>query len=326
MRRLISLALAWATQVATTTAHTAASPPLLLMYGDHWQNSLDLYVPDGGCPPYPLAIYVHGGGWLSGDSSEVAPYVDPLMSRGFAVASLNYRWSNNAVFPAQIQDCKGALRFLRAHADEYALDQSRFGVFGDSAGGHLAALLGTSGGVASLEGDVGGNLEFSSNVQVVADMYGPTDLFALGAILNGPDSIISLLFGWPIQDIIDHIDDPKYADLVALVNSANPITHVTADDPPFRIIHGQDDDMVPPSQSQMLYDALTSAGVPATLILVPGHGHELPMSEYLAAFDFMQQTLNAIPHNPGDINFNAVLRRHQRRSGRERRRFADGAE
>jgi acetyl esterase/lipase len=136
----------------------------------------------------------------------------PLMSRGLAVASLNYRWSNNAVFPAQIQDCKGALRFLRAHADEYSLDADRFGVFGDSAGGHLAALLGTSGGVASLEGDVGGNLQYASDVQVVADMYGPTDLLALGAILNGPDSIISLLFGWPIQDIIDHLDDPGYAE------------------------------------------------------------------------------------------------------------------
>lgn len=282
-------------------ASAVATPdPITIWYGDHWQQSLDLYIPAGKpCAPLPVAVYIHGGGWLFGDSSEGVAYVDFLIERGFAVASINYRWSNNGIFPAQIHDCKGAVRWLKANAAEYQLDANKFAAFGDSAGGHLAALLATSGGVASLEGNIGGNLGFSSRIQAAADFYGPTDLFALGELWNSPSSEISQLFGHPIQDIIDNMSNPSYTGLVALVNSANPITHITPDDPPFYIAHGALDDFVPPSQSQILHDALLDEGLQSTLELVPGYGHELPTWPYLAAFDMFRELL--VP-TPADIN------------------------
>ena len=193
-------------------------PPISVHYDDHWQQTLDIYPAVTGCSPHAVVIFIHGGGWVSGDSSEVASYVDSLLQRGFAVASINYRWANNGTFPAQIYDCKGAVRWLRANAAAYDLDPDHFAAFGDSAGAHLAALLGTSGDVAALEGTVGGNLEFSSRVQAVGVFYGPIDLWIMGAIYNGPQSEISQLIGWWIQDVIDHQNDPAYADLVALVN------------------------------------------------------------------------------------------------------------
>jgi acetyl esterase/lipase len=248
-----------------------------------------------------LVIYVHGGGWLSGDSSEVSIYLAPLIERGFAVASVNHRWSTNATFPAQIHDVKGAVRWLRANALTYDLDPNRIAAFGDSTGAHVVSLLGTSWDVAALEGDVGGNLEHSSRVEAVGHFMGPSDLFALGEIYNSPTSIVSLLIGHPIQDIIDNMDNPDYADWVALVNSANPITHISADDPQFYLAHGADDDQVPPSQSELLYTALIKAGVSADYALLPGFGHELPMWEYEAAFD-MFVSLLVLKVGPPDVN------------------------
>src|SRR5205823_8686811 len=125
-----------------------------LRYGPHLErNVLDLYRPPKAEGPVPLVIWVHGGGWQNGDKSRT-PALD-LLARGYAVASINYRLSQHAPFPAQIHDCKAAVRFLRAHAAEYRLDPDRVGAWGMSAGGHLVALLGTSDGVKELEGDLG---------------------------------------------------------------------------------------------------------------------------------------------------------------------------
>lgn len=278
-----------------------APPSQGFQYGEFWQQSLELYMPNT-CAPPPLVVFIHGGGWLSGDALDVWPYTSSLMDRGFAVASLNYTWSFNGEFPAQIHDCKGAVRWLRANAAALGYDASNIAVFGDSAGGHLAALLGTSAGVAELEGDVGGNLEYSSAVQVVGDFYGPTDLLALGADGSSLDGEISSLFGWDIDDIAANQANPAYADLVALVESANPINHITPGDPVFKICHGTDDDIVPISQSELLNSALQSSGVSSSFLTVPGFGHKLPDWTYQNTFDLFEQFLKPNPTMAGDSN------------------------
>src|SRR5262249_35630047 len=144
---------------------------------------LDLYLPSAGPGPFPVVVWIHGGAWLTG-SRFPAPNAAQLTSLGFAVASVDYRLTSQAgqwgaepvIFPAQIHDVKGAVRWLRANAATYNLDPARFGCWGSSAGGHLAALLATSGDVPALEGTVGGNAGFSSAVQACADFFGPTDL------------------------------------------------------------------------------------------------------------------------------------------------------
>src|SRR5205085_165270 len=150
------------------------------------RNRLDLYLPEKAQGRLPVVVWIHGGAWRAG-SKDHCPAV-PLTAKGFAVASINYRFSQHAVFPAQIEDCKAAIRWLRANADKYHLDPDHIGAWGASAGGHLVALLGTSGNKKELEGK-GGNLEQSSKVQCVIDWFGPTDLLGLPKKLrNDPKS------------------------------------------------------------------------------------------------------------------------------------------
>jgi len=135
---------------------------------------LDIYTPTASQEKLPLVVWIHGGAWRAG--SKENPRALGLARRGYAVASINYRLSQAAIFPAQIEDCKAAIRFLRANAAKYSIDGDHVGAWGDSAGGHLAALLGTSGDVKELEGTVGDNLTVSSRVQCVVDYYGPSDM------------------------------------------------------------------------------------------------------------------------------------------------------
>ena len=233
---------------------------------------LDLYLPEGTDGPLPLLVWIHGGAWWAGTKDH--PRALRLLSRGYAVASVEYRLSQESVFPAQIHDCKAAIRWLRAHAGEYGLDPARFGAWGGSAGGHLVALLGTSAGVADLEGSLGceehaGCAEHASAVQAVCDWYGPSDLLRMDDVPgsmehNAPDSPESQLVGAPIQ---------SRPDLVARVN---PITYITADAPPFLLMHGTDDNVVIPNQSEFLHAALVEAGVPSSLIMLGGLGHGFP--------------------------------------------------
>jgi acetyl esterase/lipase len=227
---------------------------------------LDLFVPEKADSPLPLIVWIHGGAWLGG-SKNGTPAMGQLR-RGYAVASINYRLSQEAIFPAQIHDCKAAIRWLRAHAKEYNLDPKRIGVWGSSAGGHLVALLGTSGDVKELEGDEG-NLDQSSRVQAVCDWFGPTDFCQIAAHAL-PDSKLdhdaagspeSKLIGGPIQENKDK------------VAKANPITYVSKDDPPFLIMHGDKDNLVPHHQSEILAEALRKAGVQVTFETVKGAGH-----------------------------------------------------
>jgi acetyl esterase/lipase len=225
---------------------------------------LDLYLPDGPRAGVPVIVSIHGGGWHSG-SKEASPGTH-FTRYGYAVAAINYRLIKQGVFPAPIHDCKAAVRWLRANGSKYGLDTRRIGAWGASAGGHLAALLGTSGGVADLEGTLG-NPGYSSRVQAVVDYFGPTDLPkwrpsadpAVNAILSE-----SQMMGF---DVV------KYPDRAV---RANPITYVSPDDPPFFIGHGMEDKLVPVSQSELLDAALSKAGVASEFHIVPGAGHSVP--------------------------------------------------
>ena len=252
---------------------------------------LDLYLPSARLGPAPLVVWIHGGGWYAGGKAEARFGAPSLVLRGIAVASIEYRLSTQAKFPAQIMDCKGAVRWLRAHAKKYNLDPARFASLGPSAGGHLSALLGTTAGVARLEGTVGGNLNQSSAVMAVVDFYGPTDFFQMGGFHNSAGSPESVLIGKPIGEILANLKNPAYAKWVALVRDADPITQVDRSDPPFYIAHGIDDPLVPYTQSTLLQAALKKAGVPVSLRLVPLAGHGLPSSEVDKAYDFLESML-----------------------------------
>ena len=230
----------------------------------HERQKLNLYVPADTGENLPLIVWVHGGAWLGGNKTHYRPM--EYLSAGYAGASINYRLSQHAIFPAQIEDVKAAVRWLRANAETYRLDPNRFAAWGSSAGGHLVAMLGTAGDVAEFE--VGENLEVSSRVQAVVDYYGPTDFLQMdahrlpdGLVHDAPDSPESKLVGGPIQEHRDR------------VAKANPITYVSKDDPPFLIIHGDQDKLVPYHQSVLLKDALEGVEARVTFYKVEGGGH-----------------------------------------------------
>jgi len=226
--------------------------------GGHERQKLDLYVPKDAKGKLPVILWIHGGAWMAG-SKDGCPAL-PFTKEGYAVASCNYRLSQHAVFPAQIEDCKAAVRFLRANAEKYQLDAEHLGVWGASAGGHLVALLGTSGEVKELEG-ASGDLKQSSRVQAVVDWFGPSDFTKMGGNHNDTRSPEARLIGGAVQDNKDK------------VAKADPITYVSKDDPPFLIMHGDQDNTVPYNQSELLEAALKKAGVEVTLVKVEGAGH-----------------------------------------------------
>jgi acetyl esterase/lipase len=221
---------------------------------------LDIYVPKtSGDKLLPVAAYVHGGGWTSGDKGSGEGMLDAaeLLRRGYLVASLNYRLAPQFKFPAQIEDVKCAIRYLRASASTFHLDPNRIGVWGSSAGGHLVSLLGTAGPAAGFEGS-GGYADQASSVRAVVDMFGPADLAKEFAGVS--ERIGRSVFGATSnQDL--------------LLMRASPVSYVSADDPPFLILQGDRDRLVPPSQSQELFDRLKAAGVNVTLVIVKNSGH-----------------------------------------------------
>ncbi len=220
---------------------------------------MDLYFPKKTDGKLPVTVYVHGGGWQSGDKASGVGVmaIGELVQRGYLVASVNYRLAPAYKFPAQIEDVKCAIRFLRAHASDYHLDSQRIGVWGGSAGGHLVALLGTSDEKASLEG-TGGWPNQSSRVQAVVDMFGPSDLTVESG--GGHTRISEAVFG-------------ATSSKDEVLKRASPITYVTNDDPPFLILHGDQDRLVPLSQSEKLHQLLKAAGVSSKLVVVKNAGH-----------------------------------------------------
>ncbi len=265
-------------------AHTITMTDVRYGDGPGDSNFLDVFTPEHATAPLPLVVWIHGGGWAVGDKNGCPAL--PLLSHGFVVASLNYRLTDVAPFPAQIQDCKGAVRFLRAHAAEYHIDPTRIGVWGESAGGHLVALLGTSGGSKESEGTVGGNADQSSDVQAVCDWFGPTDLsrYAVQPAAGTADAkvaapLIAALLGGPISEKLD------------LVRQANPILFITRAQatkiPPFLIMHGDKDTLVPIAHSQLLADALKNANVPVEFQTIKGAGHDTGFDRPSIALDVL---------------------------------------
>lgn len=221
-----------------------------------------------GPAPQPVVIFLHGGGWSEGDKRDARRVgAHLLVRRGYAVVSPTYRLSGTALFPAQIRDAKSAVRWVKEHGSDFGLDPDRIAVWGLSAGGHLAALVGTSAGAAFEEPGVPVD---HYRVRAVVDYYGPTDMLQADAHMRSglrfeePNSFAARLFGGPIREHPER------------VARANPITWVTPDDPPFLLVHGDQDPIVPHHQSVLLDQALRAAGVPSTLHTVAGGGHGDP--------------------------------------------------
>ncbi|MDQ0770942.1 acetyl esterase/lipase [Pseudarthrobacter defluvii] len=244
---------------------------------------LDLYLPaeDAEGPEQgsrPAVIHFHGGGWRTGERSSLGPVVDGfgltpierLVHAGFVVASADYRLTGVATFPAQLLDAKAAVRWLRTHAADYGVDPQRIFAWGDSAGGHLASLLGLTAGAADFAGPVGGQgSEVDDQVAGVVAWYPPTDLLRMGEQAR-PDAVVraddpgsreSLLIGAQPADAPDK------------ARAASPLTYVHADAPPFLLIHGTADRFVPVAQSTGLAEALEGAGAAVELLLLEDADH-----------------------------------------------------
>jgi acetyl esterase/lipase len=285
---------------ATSTRQTAGEASLHrdLAYASYQLDGaehkllLDLYLPaQSASQSIPLLIFVHGGGWFEG-SKDTCPGAT-FAQNGYAMACVNYRLADfdrgcpqELVFPAQIHDVKAAVRWLRQHADQYGLDPSRFGAMGDSSGGHLAALLGTSGGETDLQGT--GNSGISDAVQAVCVWYGPVDVTRAPPTIVFKDDPCQTPLG-RLEDTYGGEETPYFywtlawgaflggslddAAVIERARQATPLTYVDAADPPFLVIHGENDGMIPVEQSELLVAALNSAGVKVTLVRPAGVGH-----------------------------------------------------
>ncbi len=236
-------------------------------------QKLDLYLPPGD-GPFPVVVNIHGGGFKLGDKSMVdAKLGQTLLDNGYAIASIDYRLSGEAPFPAAVLDAKAAIRFLRANAATYNLNPDKIAAFGQSAGGNLASMLGTSGDVPEFDDPALGSPGTSSRVQAVINWFGPNDFSQMDAQAkaqgcsssdqghNAADSFESLYLGVAVPDAPE------------LVQQANPMSYITPDDPPFLIQKGDQDCTVPIENTKMLADALASAGLKAQYDLLTGAGH-----------------------------------------------------
>jgi acetyl esterase/lipase len=249
------------------------------------KHLLDIYLPSNAKGKLPLVIFVHGGGWLGNDKYADMGYmkktVAQIVSSGFALASIDYRFSTQAVFPAQIQDCNRAVSFLYENADKYGFDKNRFAVMGFSAGGHLASLMGLSKNNEVKQFFMPGTNQ-SFGFKAVVDFYGPAELilFPGNNDIKSPESL--LIGAAPLAR-------PD------LAKAASPVTYVDKNDPPFLIIHGEKDELVSPKQSQLLSAWLGLAGVPNELILVkdaPHFGAMFDADEVRAkVLDFLKKQL-----------------------------------
>lgn len=234
----------------------------------HDRQTLDLFLPKAKGPKSrPLLVFIHGGAWLGGSKEggfrRLMPY---LRSGKYVGASLNYRLSQHAIWPAQIHDCKAAIRWLKANASKYGYDAERIGIWGTSAGGHLVAMLGVAGDVSSLEGQLGKHLHQNSKVTCVVNYFGPANLLTMddhpsSIKHNAPDSPESKLVGGAVQET-------KKA-----ARNASPVTHVSEGDAPILNVHGTNDKLVPYAQSVEFSAVLKKAKVPMTFITMKDAGH-----------------------------------------------------
>lgn len=228
---------------------------------------LDLYQPAKSDGPAPGLIFIHGGAWAGGSKTDYSLYGNIFAAKGYAVASISYRLVKVAKYPAAVEDCKCAVRWMRANAAELNIDPDRIGVAGGSAGGHLSMLVGYSPDVAEFEGE-GGHAGVSSHVQCVVNLYGPADL-TTDFVRNNEfaNRVCREFLGKSIDD-----------DLV-LYQQASPITYVDASDPPTLILHGTVDDVVPIDQGDLLAAKLKGTGIPYIYDRLPGWPHAMDMAQ-----------------------------------------------
>jgi len=246
---------------------------------------LDLYLPGGVDNPF-LMVWIHGGAWHSG-TKENPP--DNLLKSGYALASVEYRLSTEARFPAIVYDIKAAIRFLRGNAEKYGYHPDKITIWGSSAGGHLAALIGTTNNNRELEGDLGDYKDESSSVQAAIDFFGPTNFLTILSQstshgINVRASALALLLGKPVEQVED------------LAKLASPVYQVDKSDPPILIMHGDQDNQVPVNQSIELKEAYDENGLDAQLVFVKGAGHSDPLffsEKYIQIVkEFLARVLN----------------------------------
>jgi len=229
---------------------TAQGTPLLL----------DLAMPKTGNGPFPVVVFLHGGGWSEGNRQEMNHFIEGVAGLGYVGVTVAYRLVPAARFPAQLEDCKAAVRWLRANAAKYRINPKRIGVVGFSAGGHLASMLGVTGKNDGLEG-AGGNPDQSSRVQAVVSFFGLTDFSTRDWPRDLENGVIEPFLG---GSFANHADEYR---------RASPITYVTSDAPPFLFFHGSEDKLVPVDQSKRLGEKLRNAGVFAEVNVLEGEGH-----------------------------------------------------
>ena len=266
-RRIIAAVVLCSMLPLLSRAEDSRQPPVMrdieyARVGDHTLK-FDLHLPLGR-PRSPLIVWVHGGAWRSGSKKDVP--ISKLVGNGYAIASVDYRLSTEAKFPAQSHDIKAAIRFLRAHSDEWKVSSRKIVVAGDSAGAHLAALVGVSNGNAELEGTVGNDLKQSSDVQGIISFYGAADLTTIlqqstphGLSVRIP--ALELLLG----------DMPT--NVPTLARLASPVFHVDAKDPPLLLLHGDQDPQMPINQSLELCGAYEKVKAPVQFEVVHGAAH-----------------------------------------------------
>ncbi len=225
---------------------------------------LDLYLPEKITKPIPLLVFIHGGGWVGGSRDIYKYYTVRYAQRGYAAATISYRFSGEAPFPAAVQDVKCAVRWLRAHAAQYQIDPDKIAALGASAGGHLALMLGYSAKKPEFD-QSGGDQTVSSRVQAVVDFYGPSDLTTEFAKAAGP--------------VKKFMGDKTFSEAPELYRSASPMTYLDKTCPPTLVFHGTIDDVVPVEQSDRLVARLKELGVPCVYDRIPGWPHTMDLAE-----------------------------------------------
>jgi len=262
---LTSWALAIVALLLVVTAWRSESEIVIerdLAYGKvaDTELNLDLAMPKTGAGPFPAVVFLHGEGWRAGNRQQMNHFIEGMARLGYVGVTVEYRLVPTALFPAQVEDCKAAVRWLRANAKKYRIRPDRIGVVGFSAGGHLASMLGVTRKEDGFEG-VGGNPEQSSRVQAVVSFFGPTDFSARD---------------WP-KDLEDEVIAPflggTFADKADSYKRASPVNYVTVDAPPFLFLHGTDDKLIPIDQSRRLSEKLKTVGVPTQMVALEGEGH-----------------------------------------------------